>query len=58
MTGLGNFKYFCLGFTKQSRPLHILCGKLEEDEVLIITAYEPDLKEWEMDVRHRWNLNS
>lgn len=37
-----------LGLTKRGRPLHILCGRLEEDEVLIITAYEPDLREWEM----------
>jgi hypothetical protein len=42
-----------LGFTKRGRPLHILCGRLEEDEVLIITAYEPDLKEWETDWKTR-----
>jgi hypothetical protein len=42
-----------LGFTKGSRPLHILCGKLEEDEILIITAYEPDPEEWEADWRTR-----
>ncbi|PIV23734.1 MAG: hypothetical protein COZ69_09845 [Deltaproteobacteria bacterium CG_4_8_14_3_um_filter_45_9] len=42
-----------LGFTKRGRPLHILCGRLEEDEVLIITAYEPDLREWETDWKTR-----
>ena len=42
-----------LGFTKESRPLHILCGKLEEDEILIITAYEPDPEEWGPDWRTR-----
>lgn len=42
-----------LGITKQGRPLHILCGRLEEDEVLIITAYEPDPEEWETDWKTR-----
>jgi hypothetical protein len=42
-----------LGFAKESRPLHILCGKLEEDEILIVTAYEPDPEEWEADWRTR-----
>jgi hypothetical protein len=41
------------GITKRGRPLHILCGRLEEDEVLIITAYEPDPKEWETDWKTR-----
>jgi hypothetical protein len=35
------------------RPLHVLCGKLEADEILIITAYEPDPEEWEMDWKTR-----
>jgi len=38
-----------LGFTSLDRPLHVICGRLEEDEILIITAYEPDPKEWEAD---------
>jgi hypothetical protein len=42
-----------LGFTGQGRPLHVVCGRLEENEVLIITAYEPDLKEWEADWKNR-----
>ena len=35
------------------RPLHILCGCLEAEEILIITAYEPDPKEWENDWQTR-----
>lgn len=42
-----------LGFTSQNRPLHVVCGRLEEDEILIITAYEPDPKEWEADWKTR-----
>jgi hypothetical protein len=42
-----------LGFTLRNRPLHVLCGKLEEDEILIITAYEPDPVEWEDGYRAR-----
>ncbi len=42
-----------LGFTSQDRPLHTVCGRLEEDEILIITAYEPNLKEWESDWKTR-----
>jgi hypothetical protein len=42
-----------LGFTSGDRPLHVICGKLEEDEILIITAYEPDLREWEADWKTR-----
>jgi hypothetical protein len=37
------------GSTNQDRPLHVVCGRLEEDEILIITAYVPDPKEWESD---------
>ena len=29
------------------RPLHVLCGRLDAEEILIITAYEPDPEEWE-----------
>ena len=35
------------------RPLHVLCGRLDAAEVLIITAYEPDPEEWEDDWRTR-----
>jgi len=41
-----------LGFTKKGRPLHIVCGKAGE-EIIIITAYEPSLDEWEEDLRTR-----
>ncbi|MEJ2725051.1 MAG: DUF4258 domain-containing protein [Deltaproteobacteria bacterium] len=40
-----------LGFGRSGKPLHIVCGNLEEEELLIITAYEPDPEEWEND----WN---
>jgi hypothetical protein len=42
-----------LGFTSNGRPLHVVCGRLEDKEVLIITAYEPDIKEWERDWKTR-----
>ena len=32
-----------------ARPLHILCARLEAEEILIVTGYEPDLAEWEDD---------
>lgn len=42
-----------LGYTSQNKPLHVVCGRLEEDEILIITAYEPDPREWEDDWKTR-----
>jgi len=42
-----------LDFTSRDRPLHVICGRLEEDEILIITAYEPDPEEWEADWKTR-----
>ncbi len=42
-----------LGFSKEGRALHVLCGNLEEDDVLIITAYEPNPDEWEADLKTR-----
>jgi len=36
-----------------SRPLHVVCARLEEEQILIITAYEPDPAEWESDWRTR-----
>jgi len=36
-----------------SRPLHVVCRRLEEQQILIITAYEPDPAEWESDWRTR-----
>ena len=35
------------------RPLHVLCGRLDAEEILVITAYEPDQGEWENDGRTR-----
>lgn len=42
-----------LGFTRSGKPLHIVCGNLEEEDVLIVTAYEPDPEEWEKDWKTR-----
>jgi hypothetical protein len=36
-----------------SRPLHVVCGRVEAEQILIITAYEPDPGEWEPDWRTR-----
>ena len=41
-----------LGFVGK-RPLHMVCGRLDADEILIITAYEPDLVELESDWKTR-----
>ena len=35
------------------RPLHVVCGRLDSEDILIITAYEPDPDEWEADTRTR-----
>lgn len=35
------------------RILHVVCGRFEEEQILIITAYEPDPAEWESDWRTR-----
>ena len=35
-----------LGFTKESSPIHILCGIAETDVLLVITVYRPDPDEW------------
>jgi hypothetical protein len=31
------------------RPIHAVCGRVDSDEILIITAYQPDREEWESD---------
>ena len=41
-----------LGFTGE-RPLHVVCGRLDADEILVITAYEPNATEWENDWKTR-----
>lgn len=35
------------------RSLHVVCGRLDAEEVLVITAYEPDPLEWEDDWKTR-----
>jgi hypothetical protein len=42
-----------LGFSKAGKPLHIVCGNVDEEEILIVTAYEPDPEEWEEDWKTR-----
>lgn len=42
-----------LGYSSEGRALHVVCGNLKDDELLIITAYEPDEDEWEADLRTR-----
>ena len=41
-----------LGYTQRNRPLHIVCGIIE-GELLVITAYEPSLEEWKPDWKTR-----
>ncbi len=42
-----------MGLSNNGRPLHVVCGRLDEEEILIITAYEPDPVEWEPDFKTR-----
>jgi hypothetical protein len=35
-----------LGFTQANLPIHFVCGKLHEEEFLIITIYRPDPTRW------------
>jgi len=41
------------GFAHQGRPLHVVCGNLMAEKILVITAYEPSLEEWEEDWKTR-----
>jgi len=41
------------GFTHLGRPLHIVCGDLDAERFLVITAYEPSSKEWKEDWKTR-----
>ena len=41
------------GLTQERRPIHVVCGRIDREEILIITAYEPSLEEWEPDWRTR-----
>jgi hypothetical protein len=40
-------------FRDLGKPLHVVCGDLGEEELLIVTAYEPDPEEWERDWKTR-----
>ena len=42
-----------LGWSQTGRPIHVVCGKTQDDWLLIITAYEPDPDEWERDWKKR-----
>ena len=35
-----------LGFTKEQKPIHVVCGIQEENFLIIITIYRPDPKLW------------
>jgi len=37
----------------QDKPIHVLTAKTEEDETLIITAYQPDPAIWENDFKRK-----
>ena len=41
-----------LGFTQNSIPLHVVCG-VTENELWMITAYNPRMEEWEEGCRNR-----
>ena len=41
------------GVASTGRPIHVVCGNLESEEILIITAYEPTPEEWELDWKTR-----
>ena len=42
-----------LGITSTGRPIHVVGGNLDSDEILITTAYEPTPGEWEPDWKTR-----
>lgn len=35
-----------LGFTKENFPIHIVCGMVESEILVLITVYRPDPDEW------------
>lgn len=41
-----------LGFTRQGRPVHIVCAPKDEF-LVVVTAYEPTLNKWASDFRSR-----
>ena len=42
-----------LGMTQEERAIHVVCGKADYDQIVVITAYEPSPDEWERDWRTR-----
>jgi hypothetical protein len=43
-----------LGRTEQNRPLHVVCAHApDEDQLIVITVYEPDPKRWDEGFRQR-----
>jgi hypothetical protein len=43
-----------LGFTREGRPLHLVCAPVLDDErLIVITTYQPDPVRWENDLRRR-----
>jgi len=41
-----------LGFTKQGRPIHVVCAPKDEF-LVIVTAYEPTLNKWMSNFKSR-----
>jgi len=43
-----------LGRTQEGRPVHVVCAYVpEEDQLIVITVYEPDPNRWDEDFRQR-----
>lgn len=42
-----------LGYAEVLNPIHVVCANLESDQILIVTAYEPDPEEWQTDWKTR-----
>ena len=43
-----------LGHSEAGRPLHIVCAPVtEEQRLIVITTYQPELGRWESDFRRR-----
>lgn len=41
------------GYTKNNRPIHAVCGRVGDNDLLIVTAYEPDEEHWAHDWKTR-----
>ena len=44
-----------LGFTKQGRPIHVVCAPKDEF-LVIVTAYEPTLNKWMSNFKFRGKM--